>query len=325
MNQVSKPHPMQQFHDMLQLILDTGVRRPNRTGHDTLFIDGHMLKFDLADGFPAITTKKLAFRSAVGELIGFFRGFDNAAQFREIGCKVWDQNANETPAWLANPHRKGTDDLGRIYGKQWTDWRDYRVVHSFKEADDLAAKGYERIAYDASNKTWVFRRGINQLETMLHTIMTASTDRRILLTGWRPDEFDQMALPPCHLDYQFLCDVENKRLSLAFFQRSFDSALAFNIAIGALMLSIMAKLTGYNCGNVTQFIGDAHIYLDHIPGVKEMLSRDHFAQPTLLLGESIPTLTSVDQIPGVFTRIEPADIQLENYQHHPAIKFAMAA
>jgi thymidylate synthase len=106
------PHPMQQFHDMLAHILAEGKRRPNRTGIDTLFVPGHMLKFDLEkDGFPAITTKRLAFKSAKGELCGFFRGYTNAAQFRAIDCKVWDGNANETKSWLANPYRKGIDDL----------------------------------------------------------------------------------------------------------------------------------------------------------------------------------------------------------------------
>jgi thymidylate synthase len=316
---------MQPFHDLLKRILTLGKIRPNRTGVDTKFVPGAVLEFDMADGFPAITTKKLAFKTAVGELLGFFRGYQSAAQFRELGCKVWDGNANETKDWLASPYRKGTDDLGRIYGAQWTDWRDWREVRTAAEKDALVAKGYEIRAFDSAQSVWILRRGINQLEVALRAIMESPTNRRIMITGWRPDEFDQMALPPCHVDYQFLCDVETKTLHLVFFQRSFDTALGFNVALGALMLSIFAKLSGYTAGTLKQFIGDAHIYVNHFEGVEELLSREHFAQPTLELGESIPTLTSVDQIAGIFTRIEPQDITLKGYESHPAIPFPMAA
>jgi thymidylate synthase len=321
-----KAHPMAQFHNMLSDIRAQNKVRPNRTGVDTLFVPGCMLKFDLEnDGFPAITTKRLAFKPAKGELIGFFRGYDNAAQFRSIDCKVWDGNANETKTWLANPARKGEDDLGRIYSKQWTDWRDWREVHSQSEADVLEAKGYTLLAQDAGRNTWIFRRGINQLEKALEAIMTTPTDRRIMVTGWRPDEFDQMALPPCHVDYQFLVDVEAKTLHMCMFQRSFDTFLAFNIAMSALFLEIMAKLSGYKAGTFTHFIGDAHIYVNHLEQVDLLLSREHRKQPTLELGASIPTLTSIDEIEGVFTRIEPSDINLVGYDPHDAIKAPMAA
>lgn len=319
-------HPMQQFHDMLSHILEHGKLRPNRTGTDTLFAPGFMLKFDLEkEGFPAITTKRLAFKAAKGELLGFFRGYDNAADFRAIDCKVWDGNANETKSWLDNPNRKGTDDLGRIYGKQWTDWREWKEVHSHGEAVGLAAKGYDLIAHDQQRSTWVFRRGINQLEKALEAIMTAPTDRRIMVDGWRLDEFDEMAIPPCHVSYQLLCDVNTKTLHLCMFQRSFDTFLAFNVAIAALFLEIMAKLSGYTAGTFTHFIGDAHIYVNHVEQTKLLLSREHRSQPTLVLGKSIPTLTSVDEIKGVFTRIQPDDITLEGYDPHPAIAAPMAA
>lgn len=319
-------HPMQPFHDMLRQIKDDGVRRPNRTGVDTVFLPGFCLKFDLGkDGFPAITTKKLAFKSAVGEVIGFYRGFVSAAQFREIGCKVWDANANETSSWLNSKARKGVDDLGRAYPSQWTDWRDWREVRTDDEARELEKKGYELIAHDTQRGVYVFRRGINQLERALHTIMTNPTDRGIMITGWRPDEFDQMCIRPCHVDWQYLCDTETNTLHLCMFQRSFDTFLAFNVAMGGLMLAIMAKLAGMNVGTYTHFIGDAHIYVSHFEQVETLLSRDHRAQPTLRLGESIPTLKSVDEIPGVFAQIKPEDIWLENYDPHPPIKAPMAA
>ncbi|MNR71625.1 Thymidylate synthase 2 [compost metagenome] len=318
-------HPMQQFHDMLAHILKHGKRRPNRTGVDTLFVPGYHMRFDMADGFPAITTKKLAFKSAIGELVGFFRGYDSAAQFRSIGCKVWDGNANETKSWLANPARKGTDDLGRIYSKQWTDWRDWRSVESEADAQALQAKGYELIAHDTTRNVWVMRKGINQLERALEALLTNPTDRRILITAWRPDEFDQAALPCCHVDWNFLTDVESGTLHLCMYQRSFDSFLAYNVSMGGLFLEIMAKLAGLKAGTFNHFIGDAHIYVNHLEQVQLLLSREHRVQPTLKLGASIPTVRSVEDIPGVFARIQPEDIMLEGYDPHPAIPAPMAA
>ena len=319
-------HPMQQFHDMIGQIMENGVRRPNRTGVDTLFLPGFHLAFDLQrDGFPAITTKKLAFKSAVGELVGFFRGATSAAQFREVGCKVWDQNANETESWLASQYRKGLDDLGRIYSAQWTDWLDWREVDSPEAAKQLEEKGYSLIAHDVARGVYVYRRGINQLERALHTLMTNPSDRGIMISAWRPDEFDQMALRPCHVSFQYLCDTESNKLHLCMYQRSFDTFLGFNVVMGGLMLAIMAKLAGMEASTFSHFIGDSHVYVSHFDAVNELLSRDHRPQPTLHLGDSIPTLKSVDEIPGVFTRIQPDDIWLEGYDPHPPIKAPMAA
>jgi thymidylate synthase len=319
---------MQQFHDMLADILENGQRRPNRTGEDTLFIPGYMLKFDMADGFPAITTRKLAFKSALGELLGFFRGYDSAADFRALGCKVWDGNANETPAWLANPNRQGRPDyLGEIYGVQWNAWEDLRVVHSEQEASHLKAAGYTALIWDQPDeqgqRAYVLRRELNQLETALRTIMTDPTNRRIIIDGWRLDKFDKMALPPCHVAYQFLVDPAEGKLHMTLWQRSFDAALAFNIALGALFLQIMARLSGLTAATFTQFISDAHIYVGHTDGVKEMLLREHYPQPTLKISERVKKVELAD-IPGIFKTINPEDLWLEDYLHHPQIKFKMA-
>jgi len=320
-----KPHPMEQFHDLMRHVRDHGIRQVNqRTGEVVRFIPGCMLKFDMADGFPAITTKQLFFKAAKGELIGFFRGYQSAAQFREIGCKVWDVNANITPAWLENPNRQGVDDCGRIYGAQWTDWRDWREAEGAVARDSLLAKGYEIRAHDQTTDLYVMRRGLNQLEEALKKVMTNPTDRGILVNGWRPDEFDIQCLRPCHVSYTLVCDVPSNTLHLSFYQRSWDMALAFNITLGALFLHIFARLAGMKPGSVSHHVADAHLYESHLPGVETMLARDHFEQPTLDLGP-IPTLTSVDQIPGVFERIDPDLIKLVNYKHHPAVKFAMTA
>ncbi|CAB5514242.1 Thymidylate synthase [Achromobacter anxifer] len=323
---MTKPHPMEQFHELLRHIRDHGVRQFNsRTGEYVRFVPGHMLKFDMADGFPAITSKQLYFRPAKGELFGFFRGYQSAKQFRdELNCKVWDTNANVTPAWLNSQARRGPDDAGRIYGAQWTDWRDWREAESEGERDDLLAHGYEIRAHDPDRGRWIMRRGINQLEAALRTIMTNPSDRGIIVTGWRPDEFDQMCLRPCHVDYQFIVDTTSNVLHLSFYQRSWDTALAFNTVLGALFLHIMARLAGLTAGTVSHHVGDAHIYEKHLEGVELMLSREHYPQPTLDLG-NIPTLTSVSEISGIFARLDPEQVQLVGYEHHPAIKFEMTA
>lgn len=318
-------HPMQPFHDMLERIVTEGSVRPNRTGIDTKFLPSQVLRFDLQrDGFPAITTKRLAFRSAVGELLGFFRGYDNAADFRSVGCKVWDGNANETPSWLANPARRGQDDLGRIYSKQWTDWRDWREVTSFEEAQALEQAGYSLIARDPIRGVWVFRRGINQLEQVLHTLMTNPNDRRMVVTGWRPDEFDQMALPPCHMLWSFTADTQANVLHLAMHQRSFDAFLAFNVAMMGVFLKIMARLSGFTAGTATMLVTDAHVYANHEEQVAELLSREHYPQPRLVLGSSIAPIQDLSEISGAFARIEPGDITLQGYESHPPINATMA-
>lgn len=314
---------MQQFHDMLQHILDHGSRQVNqRTGEEVLFVPGYTLRFDMADGFPAITTKQLFFKMAKGELFGFFRGFTSAAQFREIGCTVWDDNANKTKAWLSNPQRQGRDDLGRFGYLQWTDWRDWREATTPAQRDDMLAQGYEERAYDAARGVWVLRRSINQLEASLRAVMTNPSDRGIILSGWNPAEIDQGCLRSCHVSYQLQVDITAGTLHLTMWQRSFDAPLAYNVAIGAMYLEIMARLAGLKSGTYTQFISDAHIYAKHIPGVKEMLAREHFPQPTLDLG-NIPTLDSPAEIPGIFARLDPGQVKLVNYQHHPKIAFEM--
>ena len=188
---------MQTYLNLLNRILINGQRQSNRTGIDSIFVPGAMMQFNVHPFFPAVTTKKLFFKKTVGELIGFLRGYDNAAQFRELGCDIWDQNANKHGTdlngnfvenkWLSNPNRKGEDDLGRVYGVQWRDWR---VENS-----------------GSSNS-------IDQVQNVLTKLVEDPTDRRMIINAWRPDEFDQMALPPCHILYQFLANVSTNELHL---------------------------------------------------------------------------------------------------------------
>lgn len=328
---------MQNYHGLLQYVLDHGQDQFNtRTGKVCRALVGVQLQYDLAEGFPAITTKKLAFNNMKGELLGFFRGYTNAADFRAVGCTVWNDNANKTAAWLGNPARKGEDDLGPIYGKQWTAWVDRRIVSSRVERDRLCAEGYQ-VRMCATNADglkpveYLMERNINQLENALRKLITDPSDRRIIVSGWNVAELDQMALPPCHMDYRFVafdgptCESP-KVLHVVMTIRSWDLFLGapFNIASTSLFLSIMAALAGMEPGTVTIQATNAHLYEDHYDQVREQLSRAHLPAPKLCLSERIKPV-SLDEVPGVFTRINPQDIQLDGYQSHAAIKAPMAA
>ena len=296
---------MKQYHELLQTILETGTRQKNRTGIDTIMIPGYMLKFDLRQGFPAVTTKRLAFKSVVGELIGFLRGVNTTKEFNDLGCKVWDANAN-APAWINNPNYVDVqyfdeDDktlsagyCGRIYGVQWRDW-----------ISSESRPGH--------------RVSIDQIETLIHQIKTNPTSRRLIVSAWRPDELNQMALPPCHYAFQVIIEQETKTMHLLWNQRSCDVFLGipFNIASYATLLHILARITGYNVGTLTGFLADVHIYEDHIDQVKEQLSRELYELPELHIRDTIKEGTIIEDI-------EPSDISLVNYRHHPTIKATMA-
>ena len=306
---------MKQLLDLYQTILDTGIQQPNRTGIDTLMIPGAMLRFDLREGFPVPTTKEFAFKPMKGELIAFLRGYQSAAQFRELGCNIWNGNANKDGVdsngnivpnlWLKNPNRKGEDDLGRVYGAQWTDWRCEPQV-------------------DEHTGAW-YTPTINQVQEVLKKLYMNPTDRRMIISSWRPDEFDQMALPPCHVLYQFIADSKNKVLHLCMYQRSCDMFLGvpFNIASSALFLTVMSKLSGYTAGTFTHFLADAHIYMNHVDQVKEQISRTPYALPTLQYTGPIYE-GGVLPPDGWAFDISPDDFNLIGYQSHAAIKGAMA-
>lgn len=314
---------MENFHDLMRRTITEGhVQHNKRTGIDCHVLVGEQLRYDLKDGFPAITTKKLAFKSAKGELLGFFRGYTSAADFRAIDCKVWDGNANETEAWVNSPFRKGQDDCGAIYGEQWTRWRDSRIAKDAAERDFYLARGYA-VEMEGKDGRYAMVRYINQLEEVLRTLLTNPSDRRMIVSGWNVGVLDTMSLPPCHMDYRFVAFEEAKELHLVATQRSYDEFLAFNTTICALFLEIMARLSGYTARTCTIQHTNAHIYSNHIDQVKLQLSREHYPAPRLVLSNNIQPV-SLEQIPGVFARIEPDDIQLENYQSHEAIKAPMA-
>lgn len=297
---------MKQYHDLLQKILDEGILQPNRTGIGAYSIVGEMLSFDMNDGFPAITTKKLAFNQVKGELIGFLRGYTNAADFRKLGCTIWDQNANENETWLNNPVRQGEDDLGVIYGSQWRDWKQYTYD------DGITIRGDGEDAY--------VKKSIDQLANAVRDVVLNPTSRRIKVEAWNPAEIGNMALPPCHTGFQLYVNTRDNELSMTMNQRSCDMFLGipFNIASYALLLHILARATGYKPRHLKMFLTDCHIYENHVEQVKEQLSRSEYQLPTLLIKkfEGLP----MEFIEGLI----PEDIALVGYQSHPPIKAPMA-
>lgn len=323
---------MKQYLDLIQTVLDTGSWQENRTGVRTISIPGAMLRFDLQkDGFPAVTTKKLAFKSVVGELVAFLRASRSAADFRALGCKVWDQNANENADWLANPYRQGEDDLGAVYGVQWRAWPAYKLLDADNalQLADAQRRGFQVVsALEENGKPKVLLyKAIDQLRECLDTIIKNPGSRRILFHGWNCADLDAIALPACHLLYQFLPNVTTREISLCLYIRSNDLGLGtpFNLAEGAALLHLVGRLTGYTPRWFTYFIGDAHIYENHLDMVTEQCRRTPFAPPKLILSDRIPDYAVTGEYaPDWLEQVEPSDFSLEGYEHHAPISAPMA-
>lgn len=329
---------MNQYLNLVRDVLENGDWQDNRTGIRTLSLPGAMMRFDLTQGFPAVTTKKLAFKSVIGELVGFLRATTNAADFRALGCKVWDQNANENAAWLANPYRQGQDDLGPIYAAQWRQWPAYKLIpreshNSAERIADAIQRGYkvvgalEDITDDGKVTNVVLYKAIDQLRQCLDMIMKNPGDRRILFHAWNPAQIEEMALPPCHLLYQLHPNPAKREISLSLYLRSNDLGLGtpFNVASAAALLTLVGRLTGYTPKWCTFFIGDAHIYENHVDMLKEQLQREPFEPPRLVINDRVPDFAKT----GVFAPewldlVEPSDFSLEGYRHHPPLTAPMA-
>lgn len=266
----------------------SGLRKQNRTGIDHIGYQGDMCKYDLRDGFPAVTTKKLAYSIAFAEMLGFLRGYESAADFRKLGCKVWDANANENTAWLANPHRKGEDDLGPVYGAMARRW----------PKDDGSC--------------------IDQLRQVVDDLTAGKDNRREIVTHWNPGVMDRIALPPCHMFYQF--GLEEGVLNLGMYQRSCDVPLGvpFNIAGYAWLLSVVAHITGHTPGVFTHFLWDIHIYENQMELMREQVEREPMILPRLWINPEIKTLEDLE------TWVTPDDFKLVGYNPHPAIKYPFA-
>lgn len=322
---------MKQYLDLLRLVLENGEWQENRTGVRTLSYPGAQMRYDLTEGFPAVTVRKLAFKSSVGELIGFLQASDSAKQFRELGCKVWDQNANENQQWLANPYRTGEDHLGRVYGVQWRGWKAYREVSwAVQEAageDSPLWKSLEDWKeIECLSSGTIYSREIDQVADVIQKIMFTPQDRRIIFHAWNPAELDQMALPPCHLLYQFHPNPTTRTLSMTLYIRSNDLGLGapFNVSEAAVLLSLISRLTGYTAKILTIQIGDAHIYENHIEMVNTILERQPFPAPTLWIDPKIPQCSSLEEALVWLEVLKPEDFELDGYEHHEPITAPMA-
>lgn len=318
---------MQSYLDLLRRILDQGQWQDNRTGIRTCAVSGASLRFDLREGFPAVTTRRLPFKTFMGELVAFLRGADSAADFRTLGSGIWDANANRNQQWLANPNRRGEDDLGRIYGVQWRDWQGWRNVPADSpQLADALRLGWE-LRGRLDDGSLMLSRRIDQLRDCLDKLIHQPTDRRILFHAWNPAELDRMALPPCHLLYQFNAAVATRTLSLCLYQRSVDAPLGLvgNLAEAAALLALVARLTGFTSAVLNWFGADVHIYENQLEMVHTQLARQPFAPPRLVLDPRIPDFARTGRYqPEWLERVEPGDFQLAGYQHHPPLTAPMA-
>ncbi len=259
---------MKQYLDLLEHVLENGVRKEDRTGTGTISVFGHQMRFDLQDGFPLLTTKKLHLRSIIHELLWFLKGETNTRYLTENGVRIWNEWADDD------------GELGRIYGYQWRSW---------------TSPGHGNI---------------DQITRVIDSIKNNPDSRRHIVSAWNVGDLDKMALPPCHILFQFY--VADGRLSCQLYQRSADIFLGvpFNIASYAILLKMMAQVTGLKPGEFIHTLGDAHIYLNHIEQVKLQLTREPRKLPELNIN---PDRSSIFDF--VFE-----DFKLVNYDPHPHIK-----
>ena len=270
---------MRQYLDLVKYIFEHGENKEDRTGTGTLSVFGHQAKYDLRDGFPLLTTKKVLFSAVVHELLWFLRGATN----------INDGLKEHTPIWNAWADESG--ELGPIYGYQWRKWE--------KFVYDGRIKGYRK-------------EYVDQIKSAIDLIKRNPASRRIIVSAWNVADIEKMALPPCHAFFQFC--VTNGRLDCQLYQRSADVALGvpFNIASYALLLSMVAQECNLVPGIFVHTLGDAHIYLNHVDGLKEQLKRTPKTLPTVVIAKK------------PFEDITSEDIQLLNYEHESFIKFPIA-
>ena len=269
---------MKQYHDLLERILSEGTQKGDRTGTGTLSVFGHQMRFDLQKGFPLVTTKKVHWKSVVHELLWFLKGDTNIKYLNDNGVKIWDEWSDEY------------GDLGAVYGKQWRSWGTYLHIN-------------EEDHYDS----------IDQISDVIEQIKTNPNSRRLIVSAWNVGELHEMALPPCHLLFQFY--VNDGKLSCQLYQRSADVFLGvpFNIASYSLLIHLVANECNLEVGEFIHTIGDAHIYNNHIEQVKLQLSRDFYELPHISIRNNVKVLDAVFE-----------DIKLINYKSHPSIKGKVA-
>ncbi|ELZ5938569.1 thymidylate synthase [Providencia stuartii] len=279
---------MKQYLELCQRIIDEGQWVENkRTGVRCLTVINADLEYDVANNlFPLITTRKSFYKAAIAELLGYLRGYDNAAQFREIGCNTWNANANENQAWLSNTHRKGEDDMGRVYGVQGRSWQRPDGTH------------------------------LDQLKKVVNNLKNGIDDRAEIITFYNPGEFEMGCLRPCMHTHTF--SLLGDTLHLTSYQRSCDVPLGlnFNQVQCFVLLALMARITGHKAGKAYHKIVNAHIYENQLPLMRDVqLKREPFPLPSLLINPQIKTLEDIE------TWVSTDDFTIEGYQCHEAIKY----
>ena len=263
---------MKQYLDLLDRILTEGVKKEDRTGTGTISVFGNQMRFNLEDGFPLLTTKKLHLKSIIYELLWFLRGDTNIKYLKDHGVSIWDEWADEN------------GELGPVYGHQWRSWP------------------------DENGGT------IDQIQNVVNQIKNNPDSRRMIVSAWNVAEVERMALPPCHTMFQFY--VANGRLSLQLYQRSADTFLGvpFNIASYALLLQMMAQVTGLKAGDFIPTTGDKHLYLNHLEQAKLQLTRSPRPLPRMIINPDVKDIFD----------FKYEDFQLEGYDPWPHIKAAVS-
>ena len=259
---------MRQYLDLLDHVMKTGTEKKDRTGTGTISVFGYQMRFNLENGFPLLTTKKLHVKSIIHELLWFIAGNTNTKYLTDNGVKIWNEWADKD------------GNLGPVYGYQWRSWPS------------------------------VNGQGIDQLENVISSIKKSPDSRRHIVSAWNVGELDKMALPPCHILFQFY--VAGGKLSCQLYQRSADIFLGvpFNIASYALLTQMVAQVTGLKPGDFVHTLGDAHIYLNHIEQVKLQLTREPYTLPKMIINPEISDIFKF--------RFE--DFTLKDYVSHPHIK-----
>ena len=263
---------MKQYLDLLRRIKEEGTIKTDRTGTGTKSVFGHQMRFNLADGFPLVTTKKCHLKSIIHELLWFLKGDTNVKYLQENGVRIWNEWADEN------------GDLGHVYGYQWRSWPDYKGGH------------------------------IDQISQVIDQIKNTPDSRRLLVSAWNVAEIDNMALPPCHLLFQFY--VADGRLSLQLYQRSADCFLGvpFNIASYSLLLLMVAQVCGLEPGEFVHTTGDTHLYLNHMEQADLQLTREPRPLPQMRLNPDVKNIFD----------FKYEDFELLNYDPHPHIKGVVA-
>ena len=263
---------MKQYLDLMKYVRESGTEKGDRTGTGTLSVFGYQMRFNLEEGFPLVTTKKVHLKSIIYELLWFLKGSTNIDYLNEHGVSIWDEWADER------------GELGPVYGAQWRSWP----------------------TQDGNS--------IDQISEVINQIKNNPDSRRLIVSAWNVSQIDSMALPPCHAMFQFY--VANGKLSCQLYQRSADIFLGvpFNIASYALLILIIAKVTGLKPGEFIHTLGDAHLYLNHLDQVDDQLKREPFPLPKVTITRDIKNVLD----------LEYEDFSLEDYESHPHISAPIA-